>query len=1133
MFLRDSSQVLGPNMASTDRVRCRAHGWKLWPWPTTNSCSSPGALALLAGRRNGRAASNLWSLASSRAAAATTSTGGYSLLCGEHQRRCATAPLASRHACDERDQVEQVDSITDIMWKRAFPTPSYWQSAFEVVFAVLTWRVTPDAFLANQLLNLCDLDAAFHVLQQIRPQIQLDVISYNVVLSLASRNAAWHQAIQLAEVMATNDQALDDISATCLCDAAKKVQRWRCAASLAIGSESLAPWNSVATAARRAQRWPESLALSTDLQQRFIETDLSSFNEEVGAWGLTHWPKALSVAFSKPRDEVTLTVLLSSLLNARRFKEALVLLDDPTLIRDPVNHYVCLRAALEAEEDEVVMNLLERLRFQGISLVQHYVAELIDQASRSMAWKVFRAAPGAKAASLWLIRWPRWSDASELLQILGQNAVDGDGVLAADVLRCFWEKSLPWAEGLAMLRQMWRNHVRLDVKSSNSIADSGISASCWHISIDLLQSMNTRRQTWSLVSYSTLMAASEWIKTLLVLKQMREAGLQLDNIGFNGALRSMVASSWQQVTALMLAEEASGSIPELRTYSALLSCCGWREATRIVMRMMERQVVPDRIASDIALGAVSQEVEKVLELLVLLQHQSIEVGTRAAISSCATAARWATSLHILSGAEEDVVSYGATIASCEKAQRWEVAVLLLWRMVAGTSPIFNSCISACRRGKQWHSALDLVEQLHLGSKGTIQVAMDVIEFGLLGDSSIYTKRANKKKSWVSSQLRPHLPGKLHVQAFYGGGVKELKAYLEQGRVFETLGISYFGSEHTDRPMNKSMYFNMWKELFKLLRKYVLKHVIFFMGGYAAKYGYCQAYDDNMLIIRKWIRDVGGFEVRTDFARVQTWPLAADKLHFDVECLPQLAEYWKQLLLKLPPNMSGPQPPPGPPPKRCYEESSGQGFSKRARVSEEGRHYSHHVRPKDGVNICISDDDADDSPGNESWHDSGPRKASFSWQSRANPQWRGDKDITISDESGEDWQPRMQSWRTSRQHSRYERNGRRGSVSKSESPHRPHPPHLPPPNFWRTAKPDPRGPNGFRGDISVSDAESEDWLPPADRAHRAAHGASHGSLSEAARGQRYDRYKRPERTRIATTHLGASSLPVAPSYPSRW
>ena len=31
-------------------------------------------------------------------------TGGYSLLCGEYQRHCATAALASRHASDERDQ---------------------------------------------------------------------------------------------------------------------------------------------------------------------------------------------------------------------------------------------------------------------------------------------------------------------------------------------------------------------------------------------------------------------------------------------------------------------------------------------------------------------------------------------------------------------------------------------------------------------------------------------------------------------------------------------------------------------------------------------------------------------------------------------------------------------------------------------------------------------------------------------------------------------------------------------------------------------------------------------------------------------------------------------------------------------
>ena len=65
------------------------------------------------------------------------------------------------------------------------------------------------------------------------------------------------------------------------------------------------------------------------------------------------------------------------------------------------------------------------------------------------------------------------------------------------------------------------------------------------------------------------------------------------------------------------------------------------------------------------------------------------------------------------------------------------------------------------------------------------------------------------------------------------------------------------------------------------RQHVEKRVIFCMGGYAAKYGYCQAYNDNMKIIRRWIREIGGFEVRTDFELVENWPLAADKLHFHV------------------------------------------------------------------------------------------------------------------------------------------------------------------------------------------------------------------------------------------------------------
>lgn len=119
-------------------------------------------------------------------------------------------------------------------------------------------------------------------------------------------------------------------------------------------------------------------------------------------------------------------------------------------------------------------------------------------------------------------------------------------------------------------------------------------------------------------------------------------------------------------------------------------------------------------------------------------------------------------------------------------------------------------------------------------------------------------------------------------------------FFEKTTYISTLGISYFGNEHTDKPMNKAKHLEMWKTLLWLLRQREqsarnisnFAHVLLAAGTYAAKYGYCQAacqaYDDNMEIIRRRIREIDGFEVRTDF-------LAADELHFDVACLSAVAK----------------------------------------------------------------------------------------------------------------------------------------------------------------------------------------------------------------------------------------------------
>eukprot|EP00434_Breviolum_minutum_P020136 symbB.v1.2.017756.t1/scaffold1389.1/size122275/5 len=256
-----------------------------------------------------------------------------------------------------------------------------------------------------------------------------------------------------------------------------------------------------------------------------------------------------------------------------------------------------------------------------------------------------------------------------------------------------------------------------------------------------------------------------------------------------------------------------------------------------------------------------------------------------------------------------------------------------------------------------------------------------IEFGLLGDSSLYTKRPKKGKNkrYISEEVRWLLPGnaKLEHSCYPGGGVKEFNDYFSKERPaiqIKTLGISYFGNEHTEKPMNQAKHLEMWKTLFRHLRRHVKERVIFFMGGYAAKYGYCQAYDDNMKIIRRWIREIGGFEVRTDFELVENWPLAADNLHFDVACLPALAKYWEKLLVlkielkEAPCNKR----------KRCLQEFPEDTLAKKSCRSEDWKQ-------KDAWK------DWKKSARNQEWHDSDRTW----WKARCNPGWHKDE-ISSSD-----------------------------------------------------------------------------------------------------------------------------------------
>eukprot|EP00913_Durusdinium_trenchii_P010501 g9846.t1 len=272
---------------------------------------------------------------------------------------------------------------------------------------------------------------------------------------MLSSCASWKDALQTFQLMSTHIQAPNSISQTCLIAACATA--WRSALATTVSS-SLSAHSAAAVAARRSGRWMVSLSLLTELKGRHIEGDTAAFNEEVNAQSAS-WSTALSRFHATgardwglpARDSVTVTVLLSALLKTLQWPIAMVLLEESAatgLAQDSVDDFAFLKAAVAAGEDHVVKKLI------------------------SSAWSFFQAANTAAAGSLLLSRWPRWPLASAVLHELRGQGAEVDAVLAADLVRCSHSSS-QWPGALELLKGMSSAELRLDVKSSNSIAASG------------------------------------------------------------------------------------------------------------------------------------------------------------------------------------------------------------------------------------------------------------------------------------------------------------------------------------------------------------------------------------------------------------------------------------------------------------------------------------------------------------------------------------------------------------------------------------------------------------------------------------------------------------------------------------
>jgi hypothetical protein len=166
-----------------------------------------------------------------------------------------------------------------------------------------------------------------------------------------------------------------------------------------------------------------------------------------------------------------------------------------------------------------------------------------------------------------------------------------------------------------------------------------------------------------------------------------------------------------------------------------------------------------------------------------------------------------------------------------------------------------------------------------------------MQYGFHGDSSLYTK-AGARKGSVKGDMMHALGGcSIVFEPIAGGTIPDVTASVLSRARCSTMLISVFGNglETTRHP-------GLENHLIPLLQAVRSKsdRAVFFIGGYAAKYGYPPVFDENMDRIRRSLH-INGAVVIDGAEQVARWSLAPDLLHFSSENKPEIVQFWYSAL----------------------------------------------------------------------------------------------------------------------------------------------------------------------------------------------------------------------------------------------
>jgi len=271
------------------------------------------------------------------------------------------------------------------------------------------------------------------------------------------------------------------------------------------------------------------------------------------------------------------------------------------------------------------------------------------------------------------------------------------------------------ADRYAMTRGAWRGSMRLfyedlvaqglepDREAYNS-ALVNCPGHLWQLALRMINEMCERNLTPSTLDFTSAISAChrgrEWKPVLVLVKQMRAAGVHLDLQVYNAALWAFRrGDQWRLALDLFGWMRRSTTItPDVVTYNSVIHTCtvegNWCRALQLWFQMQNKRITPDWDTYT-ALLRVSEHCERwewsrqLMDTLYKLDAPRNAEIYNAAINACRRSGRWDMAMGLFrdmraDGVDPDTKTYAYLTDVLEEGGRFDLAMRLMDQASAGT-----------------------------------------------------------------------------------------------------------------------------------------------------------------------------------------------------------------------------------------------------------------------------------------------------------------------------------------------------------------------------------------------------------------------------------------------------------------